>query len=125
MNDTLTAGAAAGVMLVSLVIGLLFIALEIIVFWRIFTKAGVEGWKCLIPVYNLIVIAQIAGMNPWLLLLMLIPCVGPFVAIYMYYKLGCKFGSKVYGILCAIPFTMWIALLMIAFSSSIEYNFED
>ena len=28
-------------------------------FWVIYTKAGEAGWKCLIPIYNLIVLLKI------------------------------------------------------------------
>lgn len=129
MDDTLLTGVATGVatgaMLSYVLLSLVVMVFNIIIMWKIFTKAGHEGWKSIVPIYNLIVLAQIAGMNPLLLLCLLIPCVGAFVVIYMYYKLGCKFGSKTYGILCAIPCTTWIALIMIAFSNNIEYNFED
>ena len=40
-------------------------AFSIVVMWKLFEKAGEEGWKCLIPFYNLYVLAQIAyGHNP-------------------------------------------------------------
>ncbi len=42
-------GAAAAVIVV---IGILWVALNIAATWRIFTKAGEGGWKSLIPVYN-------------------------------------------------------------------------
>ena len=29
-------------------------------YWIIFTKAGESGWKCLIPIYNLIIMLRIA-----------------------------------------------------------------
>ena len=32
----------------------------LICMWRIFTKAGEKGWKCLIPLYSLYVFCQIA-----------------------------------------------------------------
>lgn len=41
------------------------IALIIAAQWKIFTKAGVEGWKSLIPIYSTYVMCQIIGVNPW------------------------------------------------------------
>ena len=41
--------------------------------WNIFKKAGEEGWKAIIPIYNLIVLSRIIGMEPLLLLIWLIP----------------------------------------------------
>ena len=34
-------------------IGIILIVLEIIATWRIFEKAGEDGWKSIIPIYNL------------------------------------------------------------------------
>ena len=36
--------------------------------WKIFKKSGQKAWKCLIPVYNLIVLYKISGMSPVFLL---------------------------------------------------------
>ena len=38
---------------------LLLALLMLIAMWRIFTKAGEKGWKCLIPIYNLYVLWRI------------------------------------------------------------------
>ena len=55
--------------------------LLIIAMWKIFTKAGKPGWASIVPIYNVIVMFQIIGLNPWLLLLYLIPVVNFVVAI--------------------------------------------
>ncbi len=38
--------------LIYLVICVAWLVLQIVAWWKIFTKAGEKGWKCLIPVYN-------------------------------------------------------------------------
>ena len=38
---------------------LLLALLMLIAMWRIFTKAGEKGWKCLIPIYNLYILWRI------------------------------------------------------------------
>ncbi len=38
--------------LIYLVICVAWLVLQIVAWWKIFTKAGQPGWKCLIPVYN-------------------------------------------------------------------------
>ena len=43
--------------------------------WKVNTKAGQPGWACLIPIYNFIVLIQIAGRPLWWIILMFIPCV--------------------------------------------------
>ncbi|MBX7127233.1 MAG: signal peptidase I, partial [Cyclobacteriaceae bacterium] len=45
-------------------------------YWKIFEKAGKPGWASLIPIYNIIVLVQIAGKPVWWVLLMFIPLVG-------------------------------------------------
>ena len=47
---------------------LAFYVLIIVAQWKIFTKAGQEGWKALIPIYNVVVLYKIIGLSPWLLL---------------------------------------------------------
>lgn len=42
----------------------LFVLPSVIGLWGIFKKAGEEGWKSLIPVYNLLVLLKIVG-KPW------------------------------------------------------------
>ncbi len=61
-------GALAAVMAMMGVI--LLIAIPVIIFmivcmWKIFEKAGVEGWKAIVPGYNGWVMAEIAGKPGW------------------------------------------------------------
>lgn len=62
--------------------------------WRIFTKAGYEGWKCIIPLYNIYILYKISlgEEKGWMFLLLLIPCVMPFLELYRCFKLAEKFG---------------------------------
>lgn len=71
-NNTADAGALGGLLagLVAFygIIAFVCIAIavvQIIARWKIFVKAGQPGWKAIIPVYNLIVLCQIVGINPW------------------------------------------------------------
>lgn len=62
--DTTSATTAiAGVLLVSLITGLIALIFAIIIYWRIFSKAGYSGARSLlmlIPVVNLIIIIMFA-----------------------------------------------------------------
>ena len=55
-EDGAAAGGAGG-SIVGLIVGILVIA----GMWKVFTKAGKPGWAAIIPIYNLIVLLQIAG----------------------------------------------------------------
>ncbi len=74
-------------------------ALAIVIFFltalgKIFAKAGRNPWLVLIPVYNAIVLLQIAGFSGWYILLALVPGVGGIVvAIMQCVGLASKFGK--------------------------------
>lgn len=50
-----------GIIVVAAIIGLIYVVLEIVANWKIFTKAGEEGWKAIIPYYNSFVTFKIGG----------------------------------------------------------------
>ncbi|MBQ2639691.1 MAG: hypothetical protein IJF92_02895 [Bacilli bacterium] len=39
--------------------------LLVVASWKIFTKAGIAGWKSVIPVYNVYLLYKISGVNFW------------------------------------------------------------
>ena len=69
------------------------VVLNIIAQWKIFTKAGKEGWKALIPIYNTYTLLQILNMEPLLCLLMLLPGASFMLGIVMDVKLAKSFGK--------------------------------
>lgn len=90
-------GAALGTMLGFIIVfSLIVCVLSIIAMWRIFTKAGKPGWASIIPVYNMVVLFQIVGMNPWLLLLYIVLFVNYVASIVLIIMLGIKL-AKVFG----------------------------
>ena len=62
-------------------------------FWKVFTKAGKPGWACLVPIYNVIVLLQIAGRPIWWFLLLVIPVVNFFVALVLAIDIAKSFGK--------------------------------
>jgi hypothetical protein len=69
------------------------IVLVIAGLWMTFTKAGEEGWKAIIPIYNTIIILKIIGRPWWWILLFLIPVVDIVILILMYNGLSKSFGK--------------------------------
>lgn len=51
-NSSVVLSVLLGSLMISFVIGLIWLVLNVIATWRIFTKAGEQGWKSLIPFYN-------------------------------------------------------------------------
>ena len=70
-----------------------WVVLTIVAEWKIFTKAGKEGWKSLIPVYNAYTMLQILNMEPMLCFLTLLPGANFMLGIVMNVKLAKSFGK--------------------------------
>lgn len=108
-------------MLGYLVVLLAVYILMIIAMWKVFTKAGKPGWASLIPVYNMVVMYQIVGLNPWLLLLYLIPVVNWIAAfvlsIMQNIKLAKVFGKST-GFAIGLIFLNPIFLLILGFGDA-------
>ncbi len=85
-----------------------FFVFFIICHWKIFTKAGQEGWKSLIPFYNAYVQLQITKQPTIWLLYFFIPFVNIYFGIKHIHGLSRAFGKDV-------GFTIGIILLPIIF----------
>jgi len=115
-DAALGAGAAAFSGIMGLFYAAVFILL-VIALWKIFTKAGEEGWKSLIPIYNYIVLLKIVGRPWWWLLLFLIPIVNVVIAIIILNDLSKSFGHGM-GFTLGLIFLSNIFLLILGFGSS-------
>lgn len=89
----------------------------IIAYWKIFTKAGEEGWKSIIPIYNIIVLLKIVGRPWWWLLLMLIPFVNFVILIIVMNDLSKSFGHGL-GFTLGLIFLSFIFYLILGFGGS-------
>lgn len=83
------AGGGAGGSLV----GLLVAALVIAGLWKVFAKAGKPGWAAIVPIYNIVVLFQIAGKPVWWLVLLFIPVVNIIVMILAWVGVAKAFGK--------------------------------
>lgn len=91
--------------------------------WIIYVKAGKHGWAAIIPFYRQVVMYQICGLSPWLMLLWLAPIFGWIimfvVAIMKRFCLSNSFGRGAlfgFGLLLLPP----IFLSILAFNPKIE-----
>lgn len=81
---------------IGLIFALIMVAVGVLVIagiWKTFTKAGKPGWACLVPIYNLIVMLEIAGRPLWWFVLMLIPFVNFVIAILVGIDIAKAFGK--------------------------------
>ena len=63
--------------------------------WLIFEKAGVEGWKAVIPVYHHVILTRLAGLSAWWTL--------PLLLVLPFLKAQDK-GAK---LLCLLLLFLW------------------
>jgi uncharacterized protein DUF5684 len=61
--------------------------------WRVYEKAGKPGWACLVPVYNFIVLLEIAGERWWCILLMIVPGLNAIVYFLVVCDVARRFGK--------------------------------
>jgi len=86
-------GAAAGMGIGMMVLWLAILILMIAAMWKVFEKAGKPGWAAIVPIYNLVVLCEIAGKPAWWVVLMLIPIVNIVVAIILVLAIAKNFGK--------------------------------
>ena len=102
-------------------------ALAIVALWKVFVKAGEEGWAAIIPFYNMYILYKITWGNGWLFLLLftaIIPVVGwiavAVIHIITMVKLAKAFG-KTGGFAVGLVLLNIVFMCIIAFSKDIEY----
>lgn len=87
--------------------------------YKIFKKAGKEGWEAIIPIYNCYVLFDIAMGNGVLFLLLFVPFVNFAAQLVVQHKLAQAFG-KGFGYTLGLIFLNPIFMLMLAFGDA-EY----
>lgn len=93
---------------------------SIIGMWKLFEKADEPGWASIIPIYNTWVMAKIGGINPIMILLLLVPLVNAIFLLYLGYKFVESFGFSIGGFLLYLFFNPIMAIYM-GFSSEVRY----
>lgn len=126
-NTVSTSDAAGGILAaftavfgVIALVGLAITVFAIICNWKIFEKAGRKGWEAIIPVYNMYVMTQIAGLQSWYIILLIIPFVNFVASVYLIYKFVKSFGQGV-GFCIGYIFLPIIFVAIMAFDKKITY----
>ena len=79
--------------MIVVLIELLIVIAAIAGIWKTFEKAGKPGWAAIVPIYNIIVMLEIAGKPLWWIVLFLIPIANLVVAILVGIAIAEKFGK--------------------------------
>ena len=110
---TAMAGLGAAIFIFSLIIGLI----SIISYAKIFTKAGKPWWASIVPIYNIIVMLEIAKLPLWYFILLFIPIANIYVLFKINIEIAKKFDKSTgFGIGMTLLSVIFIPLL--AFSDN-------
>lgn len=69
------------------------IIIQIVAHWKIYEKAGHDGWLSIIPFVNFYVLLKIIGKPGWWLLLLFIPIANIIIIIWVTNLLSKSFGK--------------------------------
>ncbi len=103
------------------IFSLLLTVFYVFCMWKLFTKAGEAGWKCIIPIYNYYIMLKIGGKPGWWLLLFFIPIVNIIAAFMILSAFLGAFGRYGAGPVLLMIFFGVFYLPYLAFSSSVQY----
>lgn len=120
------AGSVAAIMAglgIFMVFFFAFIIFFMICHWKIFTKAGKEGWKSLIPIYNMVVQLEITKQPTIWILFFFIPIVNLYFLVKHVHGLSRAFGKDV-GFTVGLLFLSPIFYAILAFGDA-KYVFAN
>lgn len=101
--------------------------LSIIAMWKMFEKAGKEGWRAIVPIYNVITLLEIVGLKWYYIFLYcasFIPVIGSLVVLFFTFvimvKLAKSYGKSIgFGVGLTLVSIVFMAIL--AFDKSVTY----
>lgn len=122
--------------IIAIIIITIYLIVNIIATWKVFKKAGRNGWESIVPIYSYWVLTEIAGLNWWWFLLLIIDVAfkfeiegltlainlcGFFASFNCYYNIARKFGKNKKTSIFAGMFP-FIFILIFGFSKKEVYN---
>ena len=72
---------------------ILFLIITVESQWKIYKKAGKDGWASIVPIYNIVVLLEIVKKPTWWLIMLLIPFVNIIFSIWMTNLLSKRFNK--------------------------------
>ena len=130
-------GGFSVLLIVLAIIVLAWVVVTIIALWKVYKKAGKNGWECIIPFYSYYVLTEIAAINWWWFLLAIsdsiisivdledLSSIATLVSLFarfnIYYNIAKKFNKSNCTAICAGIFS-GIFILIFGFSKDAVYD---
>jgi hypothetical protein len=102
---------------------LIWVVLILVAGWKMYVKAGQQGWVSLIPILNILGLLKIVHRPWWWILLLLIPFVNLVVGVIIMLDLAKAFGHGV-GMALVLVFLTVIGYLVLGFGGS-QYQLQE
>ncbi|MBQ2604685.1 MAG: DUF5684 domain-containing protein [Acutalibacteraceae bacterium] len=92
----------------------------IISYWKMFQKAGEQGWKAIVPLYNSYTLTSLVFKSGWYFLIMLIPVANIVFYIMMVFRLAKAYGrSTAFGF--GMLFLPYVFFPIVGFDKTSQY----
>ncbi len=76
--------------------------------WKVYKAAGYQGWECIVPIYNMMILGEMGGKPRWYGLLALIPIVNIYILFDIWIRVSRSFGKSGW-------FSLWFYFYGIAY----------
>lgn len=90
-------------------------------YWKLFEKAGIEGWRSLIPFYSEFIALQLVGKRAWWMIYLVIPVVNIFAFYVLIFELLKCFGKDSLLVQLIVIFAVYIYLPVVGFNKDVKY----
>lgn len=107
-------------MLIMWLVAMAISVFTLISMWKVFKKAGKPGWAAIVPIYNIIVMLEIAELPMWYIALFFVPFANIYAMFKIYIELAHKFGKST-GFGVGMVFFAPIFFGMLAFGKNVNY----
>ena len=118
---TAATGLIGGFLLFMWLISLTVSVFGIVCMWKVLKKAGKQGWECLIPVYNIVVMLEVAELPTWYVILFFLPIAHIYATFKLSIELAHKFGKST-GFGIGLVFLSLIFYAILAFDKKTVYQ---
>ena len=93
-NTSGLTGIIAGLGIFAWIFSLAIAVLMLVSMWKLFVKAGKPGWASLIPIYNIVIMCEIAEKPVWYIILLFVPIANIYASFMIYDGIAKKFGKS-------------------------------
>lgn len=101
--------------------GLLLFVAVVAGMWQVFTKTGRDGWKAIIPIYNIWVLLEIVGRPGWWIILFFIPFVNIVIWFIVSLDLAKSFDHGM-GMAIGLFLFPWLFYIILGWGESQYYG---